>query len=163
MDFKPINGQSVSDCAGLRLGWCRLKTNGCAVLAIYNALGFLGRMMPLDGILNTFRAWYRPHVFGISPRRIRAFFRRQEIPFSCEESAWREGDLAVITYWNRCFWRKIVNPFGGAHTVCVRYDGKFWVYNRYSNRAKTYCFDSLEELLAGRKVMQILKIQKKDL
>ncbi len=163
MDFVPINGQSVSACSNLRLGWCRLKTNGCAVVAIYNALGFLGLAMPLEKILRSFRAWYRPHLFGISPRRIRAFFRQRDIAFCFDNEHWNDGDIAVVTYWNRRFFGKFVNPFGGAHTVCVRYSDGFWVYNRFSNRSKTYRYDSLEMLLSDKKVMQILKISKEDL
>ncbi len=162
MEFIPINGQKLCREKNMRLGWCRLKTNGCAIIAIYNALGFLGRTMSVDEIVRAFHAWYRPHFFGISPRRLRGFFRHENIPFqnvSLAEAELKNGDIAVLTYWNRCFAKKFVNPFAGAHTVCIRYEGKLTVCNRFSNRKEIYRCDSLNELLTNRKPMQILLLK----
>jgi len=158
MEFVPINGLSACAYGSLRLGWCRLKTNGCAVAAIYNALGFLGHRISLGEILRSFHAWYRPRFFGIWPWRIRSFLRQRGVSFCRSTADWRHGDVAIVTYWNRCFCNRFINPFGGAHTVCVRYDGQFWIYNRFSNRQKVYCCNTFEELLSGRRLIQCLRM-----
>jgi len=165
MEFAPINGQKICQYASLRLGWCTLKTNGCGVLAIYNALGLLGKTVPIQKILQFFHAWYRPHWFGITPRRIGAFLRKENVPFRVlsvkeAEAVLKNGDIAIMTYWCRCFWGRFVDPFGGAHTVCVRYDGTFKVYNRFSNREKVYSFDRMEEILRSRRLIKLYCLQK---
>ena len=156
LSFTPVNGQKVCEYAGRRFGWLRFGNNGCGVLAVYNALGLLGRKPSFAGLFGYFHAWYRPRFFGVFPWQIRRYFKKQAIPFRRErslqelEEGLKGGGVAVLTYWNRCgelFGKRFPKPLRGAHSVAVFYEDKFTVCNRYSNRDRFYKYDSLEELL----------------
>ena len=45
----PIWGQSA--CGELPLGRCAMAKNGCEIIAVYNALRFLGRAKPLEALI----------------------------------------------------------------------------------------------------------------
>lgn len=158
--FLPINGQKLCEYANLRLGWRKFAANGCGILAIYNALGLTGRRKKVEEIHRYFHAWYRPRFFGIHPWKLRRYFRKNKIECKTASSVeeldryLKDGNVAVLTYWNRvsrvC---GLPNLLRGAHSVCVRFDGKFTVYNRFSNRDHAYDFETLEDCLNGHVYM----------
>ncbi len=163
-DFSPINGQRCCAYAARRFGWMRFGTNGCGVLAIYNALGLLGMEPCVDEILQHFR--HRPRLFGIFPCGLRRYFKKQQIPYRTAknvqalEALLKNGGVAVVTYWNRALWGRIPWIFRGAHTVAVCCDGRFTVYNRFSNQDRSYVFDDLAELLKNRVFMKGFFLEK---
>lgn len=74
----------------------------------------------------------------------------------------KPGDVAIVLSWNRsvpyCHFTmgqeplsvlRFPDPFGGAHGVAVEYtkDGKWTVYNRYSNRKRPYVYPDFESFL----------------
>lgn len=159
-DFEPISGQKLCEYSSRRFGWRTIASNGCSVLAIYNALGLCGYPMTFEKIHAQLHRWYRPRWFGIFPWRIRRFFKKNSI--ACRtfkkpiqlEPLLKTGGAAVLTYWNATFFGRIPNIFAGAHSVAVHYDGRFTVYNRFSNRTKVYSFNALHELLHSRKLIK---------
>lgn len=154
-DFRPINGQSLCEYARLRFGWLRLRTNGCSVLAVYNALGLLGRKVSFQEIFGFFHSRFRPRFFGVMPHELGRFFRKYVPSVKGVRSAQelekllKGGGAAVVTVWNRAFrifGKRIPNVFGGAHTMAVHYNGSYVVCNRYSNKTLFYAYDSPEAI-----------------
>lgn len=77
------------------------------------------------------------------------------------EALLKNGGAAILTYWNGTLFGCIPNIFAGAHTVAVHFDGRFTVYNRFSNREKVYSFESLQELLSQRRLIKGFYLQEK--
>lgn len=170
-DFEPINGQKLCEYANRRFGWRRFASNGCGVLAIYNALGLIGRAIPLEQIYRHFQAWYRPRFFGIRPIRIAQYLKKQNISFQTAQTPeqldefLKSGGVAVVSYWNRTFTlmgTELPNVFRGAHFVTIGFDERYTIYNRFSNRNRTYAFDTLDECLANHYYMKGFFLTKSD-
>ncbi len=165
--LQPVNGQSVCAYAKIPFGWFHIGYNGCILLSIYNALilgGYEPDFMQIRKLLH--RVW-KPRVFGVRAWEIARCLKKLKVPFrrvsSGEEvtSAMRSGDVAIILSWNRsvpfCHFTvgkeplsviRFPDPFGGAHGVAVTLtdQGKWRVFNRYSNRDTIYEFSDFESL-----------------
>lgn len=168
MEFQTINGQKLCPYAKRRFGWKRFGKNGCGILAAYNALGLLGAPKDFESVFGHFQKWYRTHIFGILPYRIARFLRKNRISCRKEKDLaqlsadLKKGGAAILTYWNRTWFGKIPNIFGGAHTVAVHFDGDYEVFNRFSNRKKIYRFKGLSEPLEGCSLMRAYYLERMD-
>ena len=170
VEFEPINGQKLCEFANVRFGWRHIAANGCGVLAIYNALGLTGQAPSFDEIRRYFHAWYQPRFFGVHPWRIKRYLKKRNIMFEAAktlellEALLKNGGTAIVVYWNRtfqCGGMTFPNLFRGAHCVTVRFDEKYTIYNRFSNRERTYEFDTLQECLANRYFMEGIFVKPK--
>ena len=164
----PINGQKLCEHADQFFGWCHLGHNGCVLLAIYNALLLCGRAFPLGRIHRLLHRLWRPRFFGVRVHEIRRCLKKLKVPYTEArsvtelEAQLQPGDVAIIMRWNRtlpfCHFTlgqeplsvtRYPDPFGGAHGVAVQYEapGRWIVYNRYSNRQKTYVFPTFMDYM----------------
>ncbi len=181
----PINGQALCEYANVPFGWFRIAYNGCAALSIYNALLLSGYHIPFSRIHGMLHKWWIPRIFGVRVWEIRRCLKKLEIPFrefsagDQLSSAMEPGTTAVVMKWNRsvpyCYFTvgeeplsvlRFSDPFGGAHCMAVSYTvpGKWTVYNRYSNQARPYFYDSFRDfLLFETTFMRGFLIQKKSL
>lgn len=149
-EFVPINGQALCEYARTRFGWLRIAENGCGAIAVYNAMGLLGRAIAFLDVRARLHRWYRPRFFGVSPRELKRCFMKLGVTCARTDSLeelhnlLQAGGVAVLTKWN-ARWPRL---YKGAHTVTITFDGEAYaVYNRYSNRDRVYFCVSLEEII----------------
>lgn len=141
-----LNGQSMGKLAGLRYGLSTMSHSGCGTLAVYNALVALGRPMPLPKIIRELEIYAETFFafLGTTPFCLAIFFKRHQVPFSMTFSYRKtfESRYSVVAYWTK---RPL---FSGAHVVFVERlpNGKYRVYNRYSNRDYPYDLETPAEL-----------------
>ena len=147
---KMINGQALGEVSKLRYGLCRMSFNGCEVIAVHNALVWLGKPRPVAEIaayMERFRMLFG--VFGCSPYKIGkalahfgADFQRRRTP----------GDAAafIVTYWTK-------RPFlSSIHTVfCARGNDGILVYNVYNNRSEPCLYEQLSDFAGKRRPIAV--------
>ncbi len=122
-----INGQALGTVSQCRYGLCSMSFNGCEVIAVYNALIYLGKSVPLPDIAlymercrvligffgcNIFRSGKILAHFGAHSRRCKA-------P--------GEADAFIMSYWTG---RRLLSSI---HTVfCIRTENGIEVFNSYN-------------------------------
>ena len=157
-DFgRMINGQGMGLTANLRYGICHMSFNGCEVIAIHNALVYIGIPQPLKDVAffmeryrvlmgffgcNAYKLGKGLAHFGADSRRTRSVNEAEA------------SEAFIITFWTNI-------PFlSSIHTVfCVRRKNGIEVYNRYNNRSCTYICKDVEEIAGKRKPIAIYIIK----
>ena len=147
-----LNGQGMGRLAEMRLGAARVAHCGCECIAVYNALTYLKKNVPLSDVI------YRMERYGIffgllgcSPfcfKRVLKYFGAECGKSSCQEGAY------ILSFWTG-------KPFLSAiHTVfCVENNGTVTVYNRYNNLADKMMYASSGELTKGRKPVSVYRLK----
>lgn len=123
-----INDQYAATGTRFSYGIHAARKNACEVIAVHNAKVLLGRESTLSQTMADFQAagaMIGYGLFGSSPRAIGRVLRRSGI--ACERvglaDMTRRG-VYIISFWNDHA------PWGGLHTVAVRYDGQHYTtYN----------------------------------
>ena len=104
------------------------RKNACEVIAVHNAKVLLGRESTLSQTMADFQAvgaMIGYGLFGSNPRAIGRVLRRSGINYTRVGlvDMTRRG-VYVVSFWNDRA------PWGGLHTVAVRYDGqRYTTYN----------------------------------
>ncbi len=156
---RPIQGYAGrqgggGSCDRLRFGLFRMKTNGCEVMAVYNALRYLGYGTDIRDIAYSFEMNGSLLLggFGVRPDAIADYLEEKtgaEVT-SLGPFLYREYDrrfagagAAVFTFWNGPGRWTI-------HTVMIRRlrSGRIRVYNMFPSRLYAD-FDSISALLSG--------------
>ena len=157
-DFgKMINGQGMGNTANFRYGICHMSFNGCEVIAVHNALVWLGIPKPLSDVA-FFMERYRvlmgffgcnAYQLGKGLEHFGAAYRRTDKVSEAEAS-----NAFIITFWTK-------KPFlSSIHTVfCVNRSNGIEVYNRYNNRNCTYICKNIEEIAGKRRPIAIYIIR----
>ena len=150
---KMINGQAKGSVSSLRYGICPMSFNGCEVIAVHNALVYLGKPQPLSEIafyMERFRVLMG--FFGCNAFSLGKALEHFGAGYDRVSSA-EDADAFIMTFWTR-------RPFlSMIHTVfCVREAGVIKVYNRYNNVCTTEICRSVEELAKKRCIIAIYKI-----
>ena len=147
---KMINGQAIGAVAGLRYGLCRMSFNGCEVIAVHNALVYMGiprQVSEIAGYMERYRMLIG--IFGCSPYKIGKALRH----FGCVCKRKRYPDDSgafIITFWTK-------RPFlSSLHTVfCVRENGAFRVYNLYNDCPDSRLCGSIAEFAGKRRPVAV--------
>ena len=144
----PIWGQSA--CGELPLGRCTMAKNGCEIIAVYNALRFLGRAKPLEALIAHYKtegwlmAW--GHL-GSDPYAAGEYLTAEKIPhrafadFDSFARGLEEGKVFILSFW--------VNDrlFSGVHGITLyRSENGLWVSNLYNNQQSPRKIDSLRDI-----------------
>ena len=164
--LRPVNGQRICAYAKVPFGWFTMSFNGCVILAIYNALLLAGWDADVMAIRSYLHGFWRARLFGVRTTEVTRYLRKRKIPYrkvsTADEltAAMKPGDIALVMCWNRtvpyCHFTmgsepvsldRFPDPFGGAHGMAVTLtdQGKWKVYNRYSNRDRVYEYGSFKE------------------
>lgn len=150
---KMINGQGRGCVSKLRYGICCMSFNGCEVIAVHNALVYLGKPKPLKDIafyMERFRMLMG--FFGCNAHRIGKALRH--FGAACERVRNADDSNAfIITSWNGF-------PFlSSIHTVfCVREGSCIRVYNRYNTVETAQLCRSTEEITGRHRPIAVYKI-----
>ena len=144
----PIWGQQA--CGDLPLGRCTMAKNGCEIIAVYNALRFLGRKVPLEVLIRRYQqegwimAW--GHL-GSDPYAAGDYLIADGVPhrtftdFDGFARGLEEGKVFILSFW--------VNDrlFSGVHGVTLyRSENALWVSNLYNNQQSPRKIDSLRDI-----------------
>lgn len=141
-----INGQGLGAAAVMRYGLCPMSFNGCEVIAVYNALIYLGREQPLCEIAR-FMERYKMlfGIFGCDPYRLGEALDRYGAAFE------RSGDISssrafIISYWTG---RRFLSSI---HTVfCEGKNDGIIIYNSSNKLPSARLVGSVGEITGGKK------------
>lgn len=150
-----INGQGIGEAAELRYGLFPMSFNGCEVIAVCNALEYLG--IPQD--ICKVRDFMKRYLvfFGLFGCNIYCLGRAlAHFGAEYEKSKSADGTAFIISAWTG-------KPFrSSVHTVfCVRCADGIKVYNRYNNSPSELKYKSAEDIFGGRKPLVIYKLREK--
>lgn len=151
-----INGQGLGNVASLKYGLFPMSFNGCEVIAVYNALEFLG--IPHD--ICEVRDYMKRYavLLGLFGCNIYCIGKAlNHFGAECEKSEFTDNIKAfVISSWTG-------KPFlSTIHTVfCECLSDGIKVYNRYNNFPSFKIYKSCSEIFGGRKPLVIYNIREK--
>lgn len=157
----PVWGQHA--CGDLPLGRCTMAKNGCEIIALYNALRFLGRAVPLEDLIARYesRGWIMAwgHL-GSDPYAAGEYLAEQGYPhrvFTDHDSFSRgleEGKVFVLSFWLRN------SLFSGAHGVTLyRGDEGLWVCNLHDNQQSPKRLTDLCEMVTPERFIVAYELQ----
>lgn len=151
-----INGQGFGEVAELKYGLFPMSFNGCEVIAVHNALEYLG--IPQD--IRTVRDFMKRYavLFGLFGCNIYCLGGALN-HFGAEYTKSKSADNAeafIISSWTG-------KPFlSTIHTVfCIRSDDKIKVYNRYNNFPSDKIYNSCADIFGGHKPLIIYRLREK--
>jgi hypothetical protein len=132
-----INGQSVFDGADNACGLGTYSANGCAIIAIYNAMLLCGKPQDLDSItteISFLGGMILGGLFGAHPWSFDEYFFLHGVSYSeywsydalLQDIA--EGDIVVFTVMNSSS-----DISRGFHTMAAQYVGGQFIVCNYSN------------------------------
>ena len=137
----PVFGQCALQ--PVSAGRCTMDYMGCEMIALFNALHFLGRERPLEHIIDTFerRRWLMlGGRWGADPYAPGRYLKEQGIPCQifAAPRAYADFAQALNRGENRVFLLSFWmgdTVFSGAHAVTlVRRDGQLWGYNLFNGQ-----------------------------
>lgn len=143
---KMINGQALGDIAGLKYGLFRMSWCGCEVIAVCNALNYVGKPVPVAEAAH-FLERYRLLLgfFGCNAYKLGRALKH----FGLESERTRDISSAkafIVSFWTG---KRFLSPI---HTVfCVRTKKGIMVYNRYNKCPDVQICRSAEEITGGKK------------
>ena len=145
-----INGQGICFCSEERMGLGTYANNGCGIIAIYNAIQLLGYYESLAVIETEIfinGGYWVGGLLGIKPWVIDDYFEDKNIAcsrylsYDAMSQSITEGDVVVFMTLNNT-----QNIFKGWHYMAAQYiNGKYIVYNMYSNDPGSYSVNSLNQ------------------
>lgn len=149
-----INGQACGPVSRFRYGICPMSFNGCEVIAVHNALVWLGIPQSLADIefyMERFRVLMG--FFGCNAYKIGKALRH----FGAESAGSRRiGDsLAyIVTFWTK-------RPFfSSIHTVfCVKKEKGTEVYNSGNGCTCVRVYEDIRQYIGERKPIAIYRIK----
>lgn len=150
-----INGQGLGEVSQIKCGLFPMSLNGCEVIAVYNALEYLG--IPQD--ICVVRDFMRRYLvlFGLFGCNIYCLGSALN-HFGAEYEKSKSADNAeafIVSSWTG-------KPFCSAiHTVfCIRQTDEIKVYNRYNNLPSEKIYNSSEDIFGGRKPLIIYRLRR---
>lgn len=147
---KMINGQALGAVSQLHYGLCRMSFNGCEVIAVHNALVYLGIPRPVAEIaayMERFRMLFG--IFGCSPYKIGkalAHFgaenQRRKLP--------EDAEAFIMSFWTK-------RPFlSSIHTVfCTREKNGVKVCNLYNNCSEARIYKDIQSFAGKRRPIAV--------
>lgn len=149
-----INGQGVGAVSKLRYGICHMSFNGCEVIAVHNALVYLGIPRPITEIaryMERFRVligFFGCNVFrlGKALSHFGASFTRAKTPGNAK--------AFIISFWTK---RPLISS---VHTVfCIREEKGIMVHNIYNSCPVPKMRDDLEALIGNHRPIAVYIIE----
>lgn len=149
-----INGQALGDVSKLRYGLFPMSFNGCEVIAVCNALEYLGIAVPIETVCRYMRKYcVLLGLFGCNVYRIGRALKHFGADCVRIESA-EDSEAFIISSWTG-------KPFlSSIHTVfCVNEGQRIRVFNRYNRCPDEKCYDSAERIFDNCRTLAIYKVK----
>ena len=149
-----INGQDIGEVARIRYGLFPMSFNGCEVIAVHNALVYLGIPKPLTDIafyMERFRVLMG--FFGCNAYKLGKALKH--FGAECPRVKTPDDSKAfIITFWTG---RRLLSS---VHTVfCIRKENGIEVYNRYNSSHGAELCVSMDEVAAKKKTIAVYSIE----
>ncbi len=149
-----INGQACGAVSGFRYGICAMSFNGCEVIAVHNALVWLGIPQSLADIafyMERFRVLMG--FFGCNAYKI----GRALSHFGVKNAGSRrigESQAYIVTFWTK------IPFFSSIHTVfCVRTDSGTEVYNSSNRCTEMKIYKDIRQYIGKRKPIAVYSVE----
>ena len=143
--YEPINGQSYEPYGNMPYGISTIGFSGCEAIAIYNALLLSGKPRSFNEIKSFLEDRFSKGggygllgLFGADYFDICSALNYYNSGFNLlkydDLSSLEKGNVMIIGFWTKT---SIMNSLQvpSIHTIAVRYDGDYYVYNMYNNIA----------------------------
>ncbi len=152
-----ICGQALGAVGKMRYGICPMSFNGCEVIAVYNALAYLGRPQPLCEVaayMERFRMLCG--FFGCNARYLGKALGH--FGAECTRTKSYEGAEAfIITFWTGFPF------FSSLHTVfCVRTRKGIKVYNSYNTCPDVRIYSTLSDYTGRHRPVAVYIIREQN-
>lgn len=151
-----INGQGLGEVSELKYGLFPVSFNGCEVIAVYNALEYLGKSFDIYEVLRFMKRYCV--FFGLFGGNIYCLDKALK-HFGAESERAKSADCYeafIISSWTG---RRFLST---VHTVfCVRISCGIRVYNRYNNcpHSVIYKTDDIKNIFGGNKPLAVYCIK----
>jgi RHS repeat-associated protein len=149
-----INGQDGYGYC--RLGYSNMAYAECEIIAVYNALKYIGRRIPLSSIIYRFEknGYIMTYgYFGSDPYAIGEYLGSNGVSYQKYTSYNgfsnvvynSQGiEIFIVSFWNED------SIGGGLHTVAFYVcNGKIYSYNRFSDKTSIMIFPSFSKLFSS--------------
>ena len=150
-----INGQACGTVADFRYGLCRMSFNGCEVIAVYNALVWLGiphKLADIAAYMERFRMLMG--LFGCSPFKI----GRALSHFGAECKKIKDPSQAsayVVSFWTK---RRF---FSSIHTVfCVKTENGTEVYNSSNSSTDVRIYEDIRQYIGKKRPIAVYSLER---
>ena len=154
-----INDQNSGAVSNLRLGFDKMKDNGCEVIAAYNSLKTLGNAKDIRDIAFHFEndGQMLMGKFGTNPYAVGRYFKNSGYkvkPVKGEDIVNKpipKADTYILSFWNSD------DVTDALHTVSVRptRNGKYEVFNGDSNELGSEPADSFRGYIKDKKLQPL--------
>lgn len=150
-----INGQACGAVSAFRYGLCRMSFNGCEVIAVHNALVWLGipqKLADIAAYMERFRMLMG--IFGCSPFKIgRALTHFGAVNKKIKDPA--EASAYVVTFWTKI-------PFlSSLHTVfCVKTENGTEVYNSSNGCTEVKIYEDIRQYIGKKRPVAVYALKK---
>lgn len=154
---KMINGQAEGRISKLRYGLFPMSFNGCEVIAVHNALCFLGKPREITEIARFMERYsVLLGLFGCNVFRVGKGLERFGVSSEKVKSIDGEGSY-ILSYWTG---RRL---FSSIHTVfCTCEKGRLTVYNRSNHRCTPAEYGSPEEAFGKYEPIVVYRIKNEE-
>lgn len=151
-----INGQGLGKVSELKYGLFSVSFNGCEVIAVYNALEYLGRPSDIREVLYFMKRYCI--FFGLFGGNIYCLDKvLSHFGVKSEKTKSADGcEKFIVSSWTGRHFLSTV------HTVfCVRTADGIRVYNRYNNcpHSVIYKTDDIKNIFSGNKPLAVYCIK----
>ncbi|MBR3759488.1 MAG: hypothetical protein IKK47_00650 [Ruminococcus sp.] len=154
-----INGQACGCVADFRYGLCRMSFNGCEVIAVHNALVWLGipqKLADIAAYMERFRMLMG--FFGCSPFKIGKALSHFGADYTKTKNP-TQSSAYVVSFWTK---RRFLSSI---HTVfCVKTDAGTEVYNSSNRCTDVRIYEDIQQYIGKKKPIAVyaLKNRNKD-
>lgn len=143
-----INGQAVCSISKLKYGLFPMSFNGCEVIAVYNALEYLGKPQSIENIIRYMRKYaVLLGLFGCNVFRVGNALEHFGVPCSRRKSA-EKSSVFIVSSWTG---KPLMSTI---HTVfCVRDGDKIKVCNRFNSCTDVKIYSRAEDIFKGKNIV----------
>lgn len=151
-----INGQGLGKISELKYGLFPMSFNGCEIIAVYNALEYLGKSADIGDVLHFMKRYCI--LFGLFGGNIYCLDKALK-HFGAEARKVKSADNVkafIISSWTGKYFLSTI------HTVfCVRMADGIRVYNRYNKcpYSVIYKTDDIKNIFGGNKPLTVYHIK----
>lgn len=143
-----INGQAVCSISKLKYGLFPMSFNGCEVIAVCNALEYMGKPQKIETIIRYMKKYaVLCGLFGCNVYRVENALTHFGVSCRREKSA-ENSSVFIVSSWTGKTMMSTI------HTVfCVREGDKIKVYNRYNSCAEVRTYSRAEDIFKGKNIV----------
>lgn len=153
-EVRMINGQACGTVSSFRYGLCRMSFNGCEVIAVHNALVWLGKPQKLADIaayMERFRVlmgFFGCNAYKIGKALSHFGAANKKIKYPADSPAY------VVSFWTK---RRFLSSI---HTVfCVRTENGTEVYNSSNGCTGVRIYEDIQQYIGKKRPIAVYALE----